>query len=351
MELFSSKYKPYLLEEFHLDDDTLFVLKTLAEMDDLNILITGNICCGKTTLLYALIREYYGLKKHDPIPNDNILFLNNLKEQGIQYYRNETKIFCQSMTVVPNKKKIIIIDDLEFMNDQNQKVFRGYMDNYKSQVHFITACSNIQKIIDSFQSRLHIIELPTPSRTQMCKVMDMILKNEHMEITPDAYEYILTITNSSIRTLINYLEKLYILGDFITLDLCKQMCYSLSVLLLEEYIGYIKKKQLAEAIHLIMELHRSGYSVIDIFDHLFTFIKQTQMLDDEMKYKIIPILCKYITIFHNIHEDNIELIFFTNQVIATIDEGGGTGVISDWHEHTNATCGGGGSGTGGGGVG
>ena len=37
-------------------------------------------------------------------------------------------------------------------------------------------------------------------------------------------------------------------------------------------------------------------------------------LEEEQKYLIIPFLCKYITIFHNLHEDVIELAFFTNHI-------------------------------------
>jgi hypothetical protein len=33
------------------------------------------------------------------------------------------------------------------------------------------------------------------------------------------------------------------------------------------------------------------------------------------KYTIIPIICKYITTFHNVHEDEIELALFTNNLI------------------------------------
>ena len=39
------------------------------------------------------------------------------------------------------------------------------------------------------------------------------------------------------------------------------------------------------------------------------------MLTEHQKYKIIPYVCKYITIFHNIHEDEIELSFFTNNIV------------------------------------
>ena len=72
-------------------------------MNNLNILLVGNSGCGKTSLLYATIREYYNSKN---IPNQNVLYINNLKEQGIQYYRTEVKTFCQTPSMIFGKKKI-----------------------------------------------------------------------------------------------------------------------------------------------------------------------------------------------------------------------------------------------------
>ena len=54
---------------------------------------------------------------------------------------------------------------------------------------------------------------------------------------------------------------------------------------------------------------------MDIFDSYFSFIKITKSLPEHIKYKIIKIICKYISIFHTIHEDKIELIFFTNDLL------------------------------------
>jgi septum formation topological specificity factor MinE len=54
---------------------------------------------------------------------------------------------------------------------------------------------------------------------------------------------------------------------------------------------------------------------MDILDNYFTFVKITSLLDENLKYEIIPFICKYITIFHNIHEDEIELALFTNNLI------------------------------------
>ena len=53
---------------------------------------------------------------------------------------------------------------------------------------------------------------------------------------------------------------------------------------------------------------------MDILDNYFLYIKTTQLLSEDEKYSIIPLICKYITIFHNIHEDEIELSLFSNNV-------------------------------------
>jgi len=47
----------------------------------------------------------------------------------------------------------------------------------------------------------------------------------------------------------------------------------------------------------------------------------TSLLDEETKYKVIPLLCKYITIFNKIHEDVIELAFFSNSFYENLMKG------------------------------
>ena len=107
---FITKYKPYLLDDFYMEKDLLQMFKFLLEVDQLNLLLVGNTNSGKTTLLHALIREYYQLQPDSTIPENNILFINSLKEQGIQYFRNEMKTFCQSFCSIHNKKKMVMVD-------------------------------------------------------------------------------------------------------------------------------------------------------------------------------------------------------------------------------------------------
>jgi hypothetical protein len=75
------------------------------------------------------------------------------------------------------------------------------------------------------------------------------------------------------------------------------------------------EKNLKGAIELIYTLSNRGYSVMDILDNYFIYLKTTPLLSEDEKYEIIPYICKYITIFNNVHEDDIELAHFTNNLV------------------------------------
>jgi DNA polymerase III delta prime subunit len=316
--LFIHKFQPNYFENFGLEPELLQILNTFILMDSLNIMLIGDIGSGKTSILNAIIREYY--KGNTPKEyEDNILYINSLKDQGINYYRTDVKTFCQTCSVIKNKKKIIVLDDIDFINEQSQQVFRNCIDKFSNNVHFISSCNNIQKVIESLQSRFSIIKLKPLKRENMKKIFDNIKTIENIHIEPDAEEFILNISNNTVKILINYMEKFKLLGEkTITLQLAQQLCTNISFFTFEEYTNLIKNKELNNAVRLIYEIYDKGYSVMDIFDNYFIFIKSTSLLTEEQKYNIIPIICKYITIFHNIHEDEIELSLFTNNLIETI---------------------------------
>lgn len=312
---FILKYKPYFISDFYLEKAHLTVLKSLNELDDLNLLIVGNSCSGKTSLIYAIIREYYGMNETAVFPEYNIMFINNLKEQGIQYFRTEMKTFCQSKSNIPGKKKIIVVDDIDIINEQSQQVFRNYIDKYSKNVHFISVCTNIQKVNESLQSRLHILKINQVNREKLETTMNKIIEKEHLQIDNEAKDFVLNISDNSIRVLINHLEKIYILDQPVDMGVAHKLCSNISYVQFDNYIRKLKARDLKGAIAILYEIHDYGYSVIDILDYFFTFIKFTKNLEEVEKYRILPFLCKYITIFHKVHEDVIELAFFTNNLL------------------------------------
>ena len=311
---FLYKYQPLWLNEFDLEEDLNTLLKTLLEMNVLNILFIGESGSGKTSLINAIIHEYYNTV--NIVGNDNILYINNLKEQGITYYRVDVKTFCQTPSGIPGKKKILVVDDIDFINEQSQQVFRNYIDKYSHNVHFIGSCINTQKVIDSLQSRLTIIKKRNLPENKLVKIIGKICKMEKISITPEVCEFIISVSNKSIRIIINYLEKFKLLDQEITIELANQVCTNISFFEFNQYTSICKEeKDLRKAVAFIYNLSNRGYSVMDILDNYFVYLKNTTLLTEEEKYDIIPCICKYITIFNNVHEDDIELAHFTNNLI------------------------------------
>jgi DNA polymerase III delta prime subunit len=319
--LFINKYQPLYFDDFGIDQELINILKTFNLMDNLNIMLIGEIASGKTSLLNTIVREYYRGYNQKEYEN-NILYINSLKEQGIHYYRTDVKTFCQTCSTIKNKKKIIVLDDIDLINEQSQQVFRNCIDKFSKNVHFISSCCNTQKVIESIQSRFNIIKIKPLKRENLTSLLNKIKQGENIHIEPDAEDFIINVSNNTIKILINYMEKFKLLDEkTITLHLAQQLCTNISFLTFEEFTKFLKTNELNNAIKLIYEIYDKGYSVMDILDNYFTFIKTTNLLTEDEKYNIIPIICKYITIFNNIHEDEIELALFTNNVINIIHNG------------------------------
>jgi DNA polymerase III delta prime subunit len=311
--LFLNKYQPLRFKDFETDDEMIDILYTLINMNNLNILFIGDIGSGKTTFLNAAIKEYYNGYTSQQY-QDNILHINSLKEQGINYYRNDVKTFCQTCSSIKGKKKIIVLDDLDVINEQSQQVFRNCIDKYSHNVHFIASCSNSQKVIESLQSRFIIIKIKPLQRYHLNKIMQKIIDLDDISISHDAREFILNVCNNNAKILINYMEKFKLLNESIDLQLAIKICTNISFFTFEEYTDFLKNGKLSSAIKVLYGIYDKGYSVMDILDNYFLFIKITNSLTETQKYDIIPIICKYITIFHNIHEDEIELAMFSNNL-------------------------------------
>ena len=88
---FFDNYKPNNLSDINLNNETIELINIYLKNNKMLFLIHGPSLSGKTSLINILLKEYYNSSNY----NDNIIYINLLKEQGINYFRNEIKNFCQ----------------------------------------------------------------------------------------------------------------------------------------------------------------------------------------------------------------------------------------------------------------
>ncbi len=312
-EPFIFKYKPKTLNDFLSNNNLKELINSYINIDELNIIFLGDSGSGKTTLIECILKEYY---KNNILDSD-ILIINSLKEQGISFYRNEVKNFCQTITL-SDKKKTIIIDDIDSINEQCQQVFRNYIDKYSNNINVIMSCSNIHKIIDTLKSRVSILKLDSINKNIIDNIVTRIITKENIIIEDSVKEKLYQISNYSIRNIINYLEKIKLYNKSITEENLYILCSNISYFSLENYTKLCMQNNFNESLKILYNFYNIGYTLMDIYDEYFIYIKYSNILNNKQKIIINKILCKYISIFYNNHEEPIELAFFNKEIIQDI---------------------------------
>jgi|MDSZ01.2.fsa_nt_gb DNA polymerase III delta prime subunit len=310
-----TKYLPKQFHEFEIDSNIVQCLTRLTACDNLNVLLISRPGCGKTSLINTIVKTYFN--KH-PKTSENILTVNSVKEQGVSFYRGDVKTFCQSLPTIPGKKRVVILDDIDMINEQSQQLFRTCIDQFSKSVHFIASATDPQKVIESLQSRLLGINIPPLTKNTIRKIANKIIIAENISISDDALEHMINVSHFSARNLINYLEKALLLDKHIDLELSEALCTDISWKEFETYIDFLKKNDISNSIKVLYSLYDLGFSVMDILDNFLSFLKETDKFTQATLYNIIQVLCKHMIYLYDVHSHQIELVFFTRKVIKII---------------------------------
>ena len=306
-----NRYVPTSLETFGAKGA---LIETLIRIDSLHVMLTGAAGTGKTTLCNLILKKYYDGK----VDSANVLYINSVKEQGVQYYRTEVRIFCQTSSTLVGKRKTIVLDDMDVISEQGQQVFLTGLDSYGHMVNYIVSCRCQHNLIESIHSRMICIQLDLFTPAYLGALLQQIAKKEGVLITDEAESMIVARCNSSVRTLINYVEKFKLLKKEVTAEVVGQCCSTIQESYLGRLMDCILKKELKTALKIVRTISDDGYAVMDILDAFFTFLKIYSGIEDETKYKMTKIISKYICIFNQIHEHSVELLFFVNELIEVV---------------------------------
>tara|TARA_B110000444_G_scaffold257627_1_gene296508 strand:- start:849 stop:1817 length:969 start_codon:yes stop_codon:yes gene_type:complete len=308
------KYKPTELDDFNISEYTKELINIYLDNKKLLFLIHGGTGFGKSSLINVLLNKYYDNDKARI--NRNTVIINLLKEQGINYYRNELKNYCQINNLSNIKeKKTIVVDDLDLLNEQCQQIFNTFINNYEN-INFIISCNDKQKIKSTIINKLELITIKNLTNDFIKKTLDKIISNEDIIMDEKCKKLIIRASNTSIPNMINNIDKIKLISmeKNIDFNLLERVSCNITITDMYKYINLCKKNNLKESIEHILNVYNNGFSVIDILEEFFLYIKLYSEIEDKYKYDIIKLICKYINIFHNIHEDSIELIFLTNNI-------------------------------------
>lgn len=314
------KYEPKEIEDFCFDEKYKKRINMFIEKGFLNIIIVGPHGSGKTMFLNSIINKYFKTKHSEKIDNTNIFRINNLKDCGISFYRNDVKNFCQ----MPSKeKKLLVVDDLEMIDKSIQVIFKYYMEKWGNNFFFVATTTNPHKINESLLAKIFQINIPKKTTSTLEYILDNICSKEKICITKEAKKYIAFQSNGSIKLLFAFLKKIYYLNEKITVSLLED---NFTIISKSEFINYFeacKARDYQKAFEIINGFFTKGYSICDIFDEMFRFVKESpnNIFQEEDKYKIIKLISKRMIILNTIHEENIEIYFFTKYIVDLFTDG------------------------------
>ena len=149
--LFVEKYRPQVIEDCILPDDTKKTFKEFVERGEIpNLLLAGPPGIGKTTIAKALCNEL-GADFYVINGSDEGRFLDTV--------RNQAKNFASTVSLTGSSKhKVIIIDEADNTGNDVQLLLRANIEAFYSNCRFIFTCNYKNKIIEPLHSRCAVID-------------------------------------------------------------------------------------------------------------------------------------------------------------------------------------------------
>jgi DNA polymerase III delta prime subunit len=149
--LFAEKYRPQVIEDCILPDDTKKTFKEFVEKGEIpNLLLAGPPGIGKTTIAKALCNEL-GADFYVINGSDEGRFLDTV--------RNQAKNFASTVSLTGSSKhKVIIIDEADNTGNDVQLLLRANIEAFYNNCRFIFTCNYKNKIIEPLHSRCAVID-------------------------------------------------------------------------------------------------------------------------------------------------------------------------------------------------
>ena len=140
-------------------------------------------------------------------------------DRGINVVREQIKNFSASNTLLSNllfsdeemKKtnmKLVILDEADAMTYDAQFALRRVIELYTCTTRFCLICNYITKIIPALQSRCQMFRFAPIKYSEHLNKISTVIQEEKMNITNDATEIVVELSEGDMRKSLNLLQSL-----------------------------------------------------------------------------------------------------------------------------------------------
>lgn len=188
------------------------IIRKMCEQKKLfSMILHGEPGIGKTSIAH-IIASHYGLNVFEF--NASVDNKAKLKDIADSYHFYE--------------ESVLIIDEIHRMKKDVQDFLLPFVEKGSLIMIGLTTLNPYQSINPAIRSRCHIYKLNPINKNDIIKLINSTLKKEFSKIklNEDIIEYIATSSNGEIRTALNMLEAISLLGSEheITLDDAAMIC-------------------------------------------------------------------------------------------------------------------------------
>lgn len=197
------KYRPKCFEDLIGNQYIIDALKEMVIMKNIpHILFSGPPGVGKTCFQNVLIRELY--KENYKRAYKEI---NASDQSGIEVVRTDIKEYaryCRSIEDIPFQ--ILVLEECDEMSSKAQPALRRIMEQYAERCRFILTCNYEDNVIKPIKDRCKHYVVKAITSVEMIPRLEYICKEEGIQISIEALQYIAQNSSSMRDALNNYLE-------------------------------------------------------------------------------------------------------------------------------------------------
>ena len=276
------KYRPNNLNDIISHKEIINTLTNLISNQKIpHMIFYGPPGTGKTTTILACAKKIYGQNYRSMI-----LELNGSDDRGINIIRSQIKYFSKIKNLtVPNKPKIIILDEADSLTYDAQFALRRVMEKYTNNVRFCLICNYLNKLIPAIHSRCTLFKFSTIQYDAIYSKIIEICEKEQIKLPQKVIDNSIQMSCGDFRKTLNFIEQMDLNEYQYFLGINEESYNNFERLILEKQsIGMTKNK----LVQLIKENTMSFSDILKVLSYVSFKLKKYNLInklaDIEYKY-------------------------------------------------------------------